>query len=431
MNRENYSKKTLSTFQILSAYFTDQFYNHLFLKARDKHELHGNEETSLTQEYTKIVLAYKDGLCQSKNREYYSTTIKAILEYYRACTKYRTIGMNEFIDNVLSQFIPEEHFKILTIQEKYFFLNRIIVNVVLEFTRCILSIDMLVLVIDQHWKSGNADKCKEQLVDIMLIEREKLFSKFVKEELRKSGYRDMVDVELLDKLKADRDIMSEQFQKVLSEKCRLESENDKLKKIIKCLYDDKKNAGQDRANTKAETSRKLADKISQLERNNKKYMQEVAGLQKQNADLRRLLTEKPREQSVKKQPSPRGLVNDKATIRADDAYVSAQTESKTTPSQPDKYRDEPAAVNTGWGSADSEEDEQKNATGSSRDSPDDSETDKSQSSSEATGDNPSDGDEKPADNVFLNNTVKTRDDSGSSSSGIDDDILFKNKFISE
>lgn len=257
LNRNDYSKRTLSIFQIIAAYFTDIFYNDLYLKARDNHNINGNDQTTLTDEYRKIILRYEYGLCKSDNKNYYQSVIKELLEYYRVHTKYKTILMHEFVDSILKEFLPNEHFEILTSNEKYFFLNKIIVSIVRHFIEKIVTDNMLKIVIDNHWDDDNPEIFKEQLIDIQIIEREKLFSKFVKEELKKNGHNNTVDADFLDKMKKDRDILCKKIEELIKEKCEIQAKWEQSKKIVEELYKER--------NALTKKCKQYSDKLKALE----------------------------------------------------------------------------------------------------------------------------------------------------------------------
>ena len=58
MDRRNYNPTAISTFEIISCYFVDIFYNHLYLTAKDRFKIYsGKKRGSLTDEYRLAICA--------------------------------------------------------------------------------------------------------------------------------------------------------------------------------------------------------------------------------------------------------------------------------------------------------------------------------------------------------------------------------------
>jgi len=133
-NRLSYDKKILSRFEIIGAYFVEIFYNNLYNSALRKFKASAPDDVrnskSLTEEYKHLLGVFYNGI---KEKEYYEKSIKGILEYYREYTKFSTISLHDFIDEIIRQFIPDEYFKVLGDSDKHFFLNKIIVNITQNF----------------------------------------------------------------------------------------------------------------------------------------------------------------------------------------------------------------------------------------------------------------------------------------------------------
>lgn len=235
MNKHHYSKKAISTFEIIGSYFVDVFYNYLYLNADKTHRYSSGGKTTLTEEYINSVKAYIVGV--SENAKYYQKTVIGVLEQYRTHTKYNTITLNDFINRTLEQFLPEEHFSVLTDTDKEFFFSKIITNTVNGFARKILKKEMLEMIIDDHMNEENTRFWLDEIVDIQVLERESLFNHFTKQTMRASGMgREQVDIEVVEKIREDRDKLWRQVQELLTIKCRLESELERAKKVSEVLY---------------------------------------------------------------------------------------------------------------------------------------------------------------------------------------------------
>lgn len=236
LNRGGYSNRTLSVFEIIGAYFVDVFYNHIYLTAEKNHKLYGGSSTkSLTDEYKSALVAYNEGITKSK--KHYEQTIKGILEFYRTYTKFTTISMNDFINELLQQFIPEEHFTIFTDQEKHFFLNKIITAIIYKFIGRITQIDLMKMVIDDHDNTDNTRRYIDVIVDLMIIEREELFNQFVKQTRGHNVDDEQVSVEVVRKITQDRDALWNQLQELLKQKCELEAKLIRARAVAEVLHE--------------------------------------------------------------------------------------------------------------------------------------------------------------------------------------------------
>lgn len=232
LNRQNYSDKTISIFEIIGSYFVDVFYNHLYLTAKKNHSMKATTEPrSLTDEYKMSLFIYFQGI--TKDKKYYEQTIKGIHDAYRTFTRFSTISMRDFIDEVLNQFIPAEHIQIMINDQKHFFLNKIIKSVVSKFIGRVTQIEMMRMIIDDHGNKENPRQFIDLIVDLMIIEREELFNELAKQHLAE---HEQVSVEVLQKITHDRDALWVQVQELMKRKCELESELARAKSIVEILH---------------------------------------------------------------------------------------------------------------------------------------------------------------------------------------------------
>ena len=233
MDRKNYNKKTISTFEIIAAYFVDVFYNHLYLNAKKSHTLRPSENGSLTDAYKIAIVAYQDGLTRNKN--HYDSTVKGVLDTYKIHTRFSTMTMDAFINEFLQQFIPDEHYRILSDQEKYAFVNDIIMFVVTSLSSNILQPSMMKMVIDNHDDDGNIRIWLDHIVDLQIYKREDIYHKFLVRE-KKMKEPPKVGLEVLQKLQADREKIWVKLQKTVKENCVLKNELKKAKAMVEVLY---------------------------------------------------------------------------------------------------------------------------------------------------------------------------------------------------
>lgn len=244
LSRKNYTARTISIFEVIGSYFVDTFYNHLYTQSQKNHEINASngKNRSLTDEYKFTLETYLRGI--TKDHKYYEKAIKGVLEAYRTHTKYTTISMLDFINEILQHYLPEEHFSVLNTEQKFFFLNKIITQLVKAVITEITQIHYMRMVIDDHGNEQNVRMWMEIVVDMQIMIRETLFNEFIKQERGGGGSKDIsetVDVEVVRKIVEERNKLWEQVQTLLKQKCELEVELSRAKMIVEVLYAAKNN----------------------------------------------------------------------------------------------------------------------------------------------------------------------------------------------
>src|SRR5581483_6131165 len=220
---KNYNPRVISMFEIIGCYFVDVYYNHLYLTSKDNYQMR-EKSPSLTDEYKSAVRAYKIGV--SSDERYYKKTITGLHNYVQTCTKYTSISLTEFVNLVLEQFLPEEHFAVLNEGDRSFFLQHIIKTIIENFTRELLDpkSGLMTLVIDKHTVDDNIAVWKDKFKDVQIMLRENIFAEFTVG--RESEKADQRVVERLWK----------QLEDTLAAKCDLEGKLENAKKIAEVLY---------------------------------------------------------------------------------------------------------------------------------------------------------------------------------------------------
>jgi len=221
-DRSSYSSRTLSIYQLVGAYLVDIYYNHLYVEA-SKLKNQGRVP-SITEGYKHATFAFVSALdnktkdaYKSKNNykaEHYNKLLAGINQYFMLWTSYSSLTLSECIDKIVKEFIPEDYYKALDKDQKRNILRLVIINVIREFTKVVI-VEYLNLIIDNHDEPANTDILKERLVDLFIVEREKMFHKF----LESSG----PDSEKVDKKFAE---------KMRSEITKLHEERNQMSKIL-------------------------------------------------------------------------------------------------------------------------------------------------------------------------------------------------------
>ena len=221
---KHYDRKTTTMFGVIGSYFVYIFYNKLYIKAHNKNKLNDKSE-SLTDEYKNTIRLFMYGV--QNEPKYYSQTVKEIHEYYQHETKYSTISLVEFLDNILECFVPEEYFHDLKEVDKEFFINKIVTEAVLEFGVRILTFEKLSSIIDQHNDQHNVEILQKDMNEIFSDIRERIFNHFTR-QLTGKNKEEQVDIGIVNKIKM-------LLTKTAKEKTHYQTQYEQAKKIITAL----------------------------------------------------------------------------------------------------------------------------------------------------------------------------------------------------
>jgi hypothetical protein len=201
-DRSAYSQTTISIYQIVGAYYVDIYYNHLYAEAI-KFKTAGSVP-SITEGYRHAVYAFLSALdnkAKSYKTENYNTLLKGINEYFVEWTTYTTLTLSECIDKIVKEFVPVDYFNALDREQKRNILRGILIGSIREFTKSVVG-EFLGLIIDNHDDRTNVDMMKDKMIDVFIMQREKLFHQFLD---CRTGNKDheKVDKRFVDKMRKD------------------------------------------------------------------------------------------------------------------------------------------------------------------------------------------------------------------------------------
>ena len=190
----NHDPKVISVFEIVSAYFCDTVFNHIYHSA--KTGLVGG--ASLTDEYVRRVQAYvvgvkSDGRC-------YSDVVQGVHTYFTGTTRFTTLSFAEFVDRIVGVCVPEEYFRQFSPQDKDELLSSVICDLVSNLAAFVTKPDTLRRVIDGHGVNPEVTirMLQDTAVHSLVTKRATLHNKF----LHKMGQaRDTVPMDVVDDMK--------------------------------------------------------------------------------------------------------------------------------------------------------------------------------------------------------------------------------------
>lgn len=170
--RGNYSKRSLSTFEIVGSFIVDLYYNHFYQEAK-RIRIEGRVD-SVTDGYKHAIKAYLNSF---ENPDSYRKTIVGIHKYYYTTTRFSSISFSECVNEIVKHFIPEDFFESTTNQQRDGILRMILMNSVKQFSSDVLCSNLLDTLIDNHSERGLVRRMQDKMVEALMFEREKMFQK--------------------------------------------------------------------------------------------------------------------------------------------------------------------------------------------------------------------------------------------------------------
>ena len=163
-----------SILEILGSYFVDVYYNHIYISAK-------NADKNLTEDYVRQVKAFIRGV--KTDQKAYSSVIQNLHKYSQRVTRRETMSFAEFVDRVVSCFVPEEYFNKFTSTQKDEVLGNIVTDLVATLGAHCVEPDALRRVIDNHDVSPMAsiNLFKDQARDVLQTKRAMIIHSFVSE----------------------------------------------------------------------------------------------------------------------------------------------------------------------------------------------------------------------------------------------------------
>jgi hypothetical protein len=186
--------KVISVFEIVSSYFVDCYFNHIWHSARVN--LAGG--TSLTDEYVRRIQAFITGA--KNDPRCYSEVIKGVHSYFTGTTRFTALSFADFVDRIVGVCVPSEYFRQFSAQDKDELLSSVICDLVSNLAAGATKPDMLRRIIDNHTVAPEVTvrMLQDIAVGALIAKRASLHNKF----LHKMGQaRDSVPLDVVEDMK--------------------------------------------------------------------------------------------------------------------------------------------------------------------------------------------------------------------------------------
>ena len=167
--------KVISVFEIISSYFVDCFFNHIWHSARIN--LVGG--TSLTDEYVRRIQAFVTGA--KTDSRCYSEVIQGVHNYFTGTTRFTTLSFADFVDRIVGVCVPPEYFKQFSAQDKDELLSSVICDLVSNLAAGVTKPDILRRIIDNHAVTPGVTvrMMQDIAVSALISKRASLHNKFL------------------------------------------------------------------------------------------------------------------------------------------------------------------------------------------------------------------------------------------------------------
>ena len=198
----------MENFEIMSAYYIDIFYNHLYNEAK-KLKVIGSV-SSITEGYKHTLNAFLKSL---SNPKLYKKSLSG-LHHYFITIGFASISYAKCIDRITSEFVPTDYFNSLTFTQKIGVLRLILNQSMKSFIKKIVD-EHMTKIIDCHKDVDNVRILQDDFIDCLILEREGFYQRFIASQTTTNK--------------------NETVNRLLAEKMQVE-----IKRLVKEKYDQKK-----------------------------------------------------------------------------------------------------------------------------------------------------------------------------------------------
>ncbi len=247
-----YSHSTLSKFDIIGSYFVNLYYNEFYIKAKNLKTQ--GAYNNITDAYTNLLSSYVEF---SKQQDFFKQIVKGIHTYCISTTRHTTMSHKECVDFMVSEFVPENLWNSIREQQKNKLFHESLINCIKEFTEQII-LHHLHVVIDNHHNNENIIILQDLFLNIILLEKDRIFSKFINPD------------------KGAINLFKNKIQEIIQEKKKIYHEKELLTKKNKILE---------------ELNKKNSVIITELQKKNKLLIEENKILKVNEEKLNKKLTQ--------------------------------------------------------------------------------------------------------------------------------------------
>lgn len=221
----NEDKQTIYLFEIIGSFFTDIFFNHIYVNAKIKVP----KESSLIDEYIKKLQLYLIGI--KNNQDCYLSVMQNLVKYYNTVTKSK-LDYNSFVSLIITKCIPPIFVEQFTTFNKQEIVSNIICDLVSNLATYIASPNIINHVVIEHtlYAEDTIRMLQDYSIHLLVVKKLNILNKFLKETGEvKEDTNDNILV-IIELKKVIKQILTEKNE-VIEQNNELKSEIEKMKKI--------------------------------------------------------------------------------------------------------------------------------------------------------------------------------------------------------
>lgn len=218
LDKSNYSRKTIETFEIIAAYYIDLYYNHLYLEAK-KLKVDGSVK-SITEGYKHVLNILLQAM---ENAVSFKKSLKALRSFYDK-VGFTGITIVDCIDKITREFIPEDYYENLSNKQQMSLLKQVLNQANKKIIEKIIT-TYLNAIIDNHNDVDNIRILQDEFIDILILEREGIYLRFISVKTQTNKKMPHVNNMMLDSMKNE-------LKQLYKEKYDLMNKSTAYKKII-------------------------------------------------------------------------------------------------------------------------------------------------------------------------------------------------------
>lgn len=231
------SPKDQSILEVVGSYFTEIFYNVLYLDTKKIFDV--SKEQSLTDLYIDKINDYVK-LVKTDDHTYKSM-VKSLYEYFKKTTPNKSISFNTFVDIIVRVCVPEQYFAKFRHDDKDGTLSMILLHGLEELSLYCIS-DGLPFIIDK--RPNSYKPIQDRALATLIVYRQTLMNEFYSSRSRdpEASNKKIISsqnkkIKELEKYIEELEAENEDLQGANEE---FEKENRKQEKIINKLEDEKR-----------------------------------------------------------------------------------------------------------------------------------------------------------------------------------------------
>jgi len=192
---KNYDTHLISVLEVVGSYYVDIFYNIIYNLAKTHVSKGGG---SITDDYRRQVQSYILGVRQEE--KCYRDAVGNLHKYFQTRTRYSSLNFPDFVDKIVSQFMPVEYYKSIKTSEKDEFLSSILCDLIAALGGYMTRPDILPRIIDDRDKDHEVTirMLQDHSIYLQITARDRIHNQFF---CKLGQTKDMVSVTVVDDLK--------------------------------------------------------------------------------------------------------------------------------------------------------------------------------------------------------------------------------------